>query len=406
MDRTPVVLIASVCTVAIMLGTAFADQPDTPILQIDNVKSDEIELSFTSTTEGTGGHSFDLFRCENDISCTPTFLVNNINSPIVDDTVEGDTIYCYFVEEGHGQNTAISNTICATTPIFQAEPDMTIFTKIAGRDSIIVTWLLPLSEKGNGFDYNYDIERSDDDGQNFILIGQQSRQFERVTVDHDNDYREVYTYLDKDLDAGDIKIYKVTAKTGSGQGQGNIKYISETDPIRVPRDLSGFLIEANGYGIETTTSGTIQPPLMLGWFAWFMPNAFGVDNPIFTSLLNPQGEVFEIDIEPSPIPFYDMDQCQQFLDIKFKRNSNSGQTLEYIVTILENDIPKHQFSDTVQVTAKRVFNNQYYISFDDQLITDFENISVQVDVNSQVGDPRSFELYGVDFFIPEDNGAC
>ncbi len=41
-----------------------------------------------------------------------------------------------------------------------------------------------------------------------------------------------------------------------------------------------------------------------------------------------------------------------------------------------------------------------------QTITDFENITVQVDVDSQVGDPRSFELYSIEFFIPEDNGAC
>ena len=101
-----------------------------------------------------------------------------------------------------------------------------------------------------------------------------------------------------------------------------------------------------------------------------------------------------------------MDQCQQWLDIAFKRNSDSGQRLDYIVTVLENGTARHQFTDTVQVTAKRVFNNQYFIPFEDQLITDFENISVQVDVDSQVGDPRSFELYSVGFFIPEDNGAC
>ncbi len=411
MDRSAlVVVLASVCTVAIMLGSVsvyvFADQPDVPILTITNVGEDEIELTFSSTTSGQGGHSFDLYRCEG-TSCTPTFLVNNVNSPLIDDTVVAETSYCYYVEEGHAQNTAISNTECATTTGFGGgEPDMDIFTKISGRDSITVTWLLPLAEKGNGFIYNYDIERSDDGGQNFVLIGQQTRQFERVTVDHNNEYREVYTYLDKDLNAGDIKIYQVKAKTGQGQGQGQVKYLSQTDPIRVPRDLSGFLLEAGGYGIETDVSGTPQPPLMLGWFLWFMPNAFAIDNPIFTSLFNPQNEVFEIDIEPVPIPFYSMDQCQQWLDIAFKRNSDSGQTLEYTVTVLENDIPQHQFSDTVQITAKRVFNNQYFIPFANQTITDFEGISVQVDVDSQVGDPRSFELHSVEFFIPEDNGAC
>lgn len=411
MDRSALVIVlASVCTVAIMLGSVsvfvFADQPDTPILTITNVGEDEIELTWSSATEGSGGHNFDLYRCEG-LTCTPTFLAGNVNSPTIDDTVVPETSYCYYVEEGHAQNTEISNTECATTTGFGGgEPDMDIFTKRSGKDSITVTWLLPLAEKGNGFIYNYDIERSDDGGQNFVLIGQQTRQFERVTVDHNHEYREVYTYLDKDLDAGDIKVYRVLAKTGQGQGQGQIKYSSTTDPIRVPHDLSGFLIEVQGYGIETEVDGTPQPPLMLGWFLWFMPNAFAIDNPIFTSLFNPQNEVFEIDIEPSPVPFYDADQCQQWLDIAFKRNSDSGQTLEYIVTILENDIPKHQFSDTVQVTAKRVFNNQYFIPMADQTITDFENITVQVDVDSQVGDPRSFELYSVEFFIPEDNGAC
>jgi len=405
-DRHSLVILASVCTVAIV-GVAFADQPDVPLLVIDTVGEDEVIFLFTSSTEGSGGHSFDLYRCLG-LVCTPTIQVaNNISSPYTDEDLTPETDYCWLVEESHGQTTSQSNIVCATTTGFQGgEPDMTIFTKRSGKDSITVTWLLPLTEKGNGFVYNYDIERSDDGGQNFFLIGQQTRQFERVVVDHNNDYREVYTYLDKDLDAGDIKIYKVSAKTGSGQGAGQIKYVSQTDPIRVPHDLTGFLIKANGYGIETQVSGTPQPPLMLGWFLWFMPNAFGIDNPIFTSLLSPQNEVFEIDIVPSPIPFYDADQCQQFLDIAFKRNSDSGQTLEYIITIVDNGTARHQFSDTVQVTAKRVFNNQYYIPFEDQTITDFENITVQVDVDSQVGDPRSFELYSVDFFIPEDNGAC
>ena len=410
--RSLVGVLASVCAVAIMLGTTFvfADQPDIPLLQIDTIGEDEVILLFTSSTEGNGGHSFDLFRCEG-LVCTPTVQVgNNISSPYIDEELTPETDYCWLVEESHAQSSSLSNTVCATTTGFGGgEPDMTIFTKISGRDSITVTWLLPLTEKGNGFVYNYDIERSDDGGQNFILIGQQTRLFERVTVDHNNDYREVYTYLDKELDAGDIKIYKVTAKAGVGQGEGQIKYVSETDPIRVPKDLSGFLLEAQGYGIETTTGGTIQPPLMLGWFLWFMPNVFGdeiVNNPIFTSLLSPTNQVFEIDIEPVPIPFYSMDQCQQWLDIAFKRNSDSGQQLDYIVTILDNGTARHQFSDTVQITAKRVFNNQYFIPFVDQTITDFENISVQVDVDSQVGDPRSFELYNVEFFIPEDNGAC
>lgn len=407
--RSLVGVLASVCAVAIMIGTAFvfADQPDTPLLQIDTIGEDEVIFLFTSSTGSGGGHSFDLLRCEG-LVCTPTIQVgNNISSPYTDEGLTPETDYCWAVEEMHGQTTSLSNIVCATTTGFGGgSPDMTIFTKISGKDSITVTWLLPLTEKGNGFVYNYDIERSDDGGQNFILIGQQLRQFERVTVDHNNDYREVYIYLDKELDAGDIKIYKVTARTGAGQGQGNIKYVSETDPIRVPRDLSGFLLEARGYGIETEVSGTPQIPLMLGSLLWFMPNAFAIDNPIFTSLLSPNNEVFEIDIEPVPIPFYNMDQCQQWLDIAFKRNSDSGQTLEYVVTVLENGTAKHQFSDKVQVTAKRIFNNQYFIPFEDQLITDFENISVQVDVDSQVGDPRSFELYSVEFFIPEDNGAC
>ena len=401
-------ILVSVSLVALILYTpAFADQPDTPLLLIDTVGEDEVIFLFTSSTGGGGGHSFDLYRCLG-LVCTPTIQVgNNISSPYIDEGLTPQTDYCWLVEESHGQTTSISNIVCATTTGFGGgEPDMDIFTKRSGKDSITVTWLLPLAEKGNGFIFNYDIERSDDGGQSFFLIGQQSRQFERVAVDHNNDYREVYTYLDKDLDAGDIKIYKVSAKAGSGQGAGQIKYVSQTDPIRVPHDLTGFLIKANGYGIETQVSGTPQPPLMLGWFLWFMPNAFGIDNPIFTSLLNPQNEVFEIDIVPSPVPFYDADQCQQYLDISFKRNSDSGQTLEYIVTILDNGTARHQFTDTVQVTAKRVFNNQYFIPFEDQTITDFENITVQVDVNSQVGSPRSFELYGIDFFIPEDNGAC
>jgi len=404
---TTLVLLATVCTVGI--GLAFADTPDTPILNITLVKSDEIELTWTSSTGENGGHSFDVFRCEGSLSCTPTLeIASNVNSPFSDQTVEGERDYCYLIEESHGQNAVNSNIECATTPIFQAEPDMTIFAEKIGKNSILVTWLLPLAEKGNGFVFNYDIEKSDDGGQNYILIGQQTRQFTRVPLDHDNDYREVYNFLDEDLNEGDIKIYRVSAKTGGGQGQGegNIKYQSETLPIEIPSTLSGYLIKADGYGIETTTSGNPQPPLMLGWIAWFFPNAFAGGNPIFTSMLDPQNEVFEIDIEPIPIPSYTQQICEQFLDVSFKRSADLGQEIQYTVTILENGTAKHQFADKITDRAKRVFNNQYFIPFEDQVITMFDLLSVQIDVDSEVGDPRAFELHGVDFYVPEDNGAC
>ena len=78
MDRSSLVVFASVCTVAIVLGTTvvFADQPDTPLLQIDTVGEDEVILLFTSSTAGSGGHSFDLYRCEG-LVCTPTVKVGN-----------------------------------------------------------------------------------------------------------------------------------------------------------------------------------------------------------------------------------------------------------------------------------------------------------------------------------------
>lgn len=389
------------------LPNTFADTPDIPQLTVSSIGEDEVELTWTSSTSGSGGHSFDLFRCEG-ISCTPTVQVgNNVDSPYQDQGLTAETDYCWVIEESHGQTTTLSNIVCATTTAFQGgEPDVTIFAVKEGKSSIMVTWLLPITEKGNGFVYFYDILRSDDGGQNYILIGQQTRDVVRTTVDHDNDYREIYNYLDQDLDEGDIKQYKVLVRTSSGGGQGNIKYEVDSNSIEIPFTLSGYLIKSDGYGIETETSGNPQPPLMLGWFAWFMPEVFGVGNPIFTSMFNPQNEVFEIDIEPIPIPTYDQEICEQFLDVGFKRSSDSGQTIRYTITVLENDVPRHQFSDTIQITAKRVFNNQYFIPFNEQVITDFENISIQIDVDSEVGDPRAFELYTVDFYTPEDNGAC
>ena len=400
------IILATVCTVAIG-GVAFAHQPDTPLLQLDTIGQDEATFLFTSSTEGSGGHNFDLLRCVG-ASCTPTVQVgNNVNSPYTDEGLTPETNYCWVVEEAHGQDNIQSNTVCATTTGFGGgEPDVTIFAEREGKSSILVTWLLPLTEKGNGFVFHYDILRSDDGGQNFILIGQQIRDVDREVVDHTNDYRVIYHYLDEDLQGGDEKLYKVLVRTSAGGGQGNIKYEVDSNTIKIPFRYSGYLIKADGYGIETTTSGTTQPPLMLGWIAWIFPNVFGVSNPIFTSMLNPQNEVFEIDIQPITLPSYNDEQCDQILDVQFKRNSDSGQSLEYTVTILQSGNATHQFTDSVHVSAKRVFNVQYFIPYEDQLITQFDQLSVQIDVNAQVGDPRSFELYGVDFYVPEDNGAC
>lgn len=403
-SRTTIVLLAAVCTVAIV-GVAFADTPDTPILNITLIKSDEIELTWTSSTGGQSGHNFDVFRCQG-VTCTPTFqITNNVDSPYSDQTVEGNTDYCYLVEEAHGQQSVNSNIVCAKTPFFKDAPDVEIFAEKVGKNSILVSWLIPLVETGNDFIFNFDVERSDDGGNNFIVIDQLSRQTQKKVIDHRHDYRQIFNYLDENLNEGDIKIYRILAKAGQGQGQ-STKYSFETNPIKIPSTLSGYMIKADGFGIETTTSGNPQPPLMLGWFAWFMPDAFAGGAPIFTSMQSPQNEVFEIDIEPIPVPSYDQEICEQFLDISFKTSADLGQTLQYTTTILENGTAKHQFTDKVTNTAKRVFNNQYFIQFEDQVITMFDLLSVQIDVDSGVGDPRAFELHGVDFYVPEDNEAC
>ncbi len=354
-------------------------------------------MSFSSNTFDSGGHSFELFRCEGS-SCTPIDQVaNNISSPYTDENLTPETDYCWSVEESHGQTTSLSNIVCATTTGFQGGiPEVTIFAEQDGKSAILVTWLLPVTEKGNGFVYFYDILRSDDGGLNYDLIGQQTRNIARQVVDHNNDYREIYHYLDQELDEGDIKQYKVLVRTSSGGGTGNIKYEVDSNSIEIPYTLSAYTLIGDGFGIETISTPPPQAPLMLGWFAWLMPEVFGVDNAIFTSMFNPTGEVFEIDIEPIPIPHYDQDICEQFLDVAFKRSSDGGQSLHYTATILENGVPRHQFDDTIQITAKRIFNNQYFIPFADQVITDFGNLSVQIDVDSGVGDPRSFELYKID----------
>jgi hypothetical protein len=500
-----VFLIMSSMTMAmmIMIGavmfapTALADQPANPILTVSSV-TEFVELTWTSSTGGTGGHSTDVYRCQG-TACVPIDQVgNNVASPFLDATTSPLTDYCYRVEETHASNQALSNLICTTTlapntpptitlfgdnpfdinigdgyseegfsaidledgtitgnvivdtsefvdaegqyniyydvtdsgglsdqeirlvrvcPVgeaphpqngncqaFQSAPEVDIFTEQDGANSIMVTWLLPVAQTNDDFAYFYDVERSDDNGQTWTLIGQQSRNIEAKVIDHTNEYREIYHYLDQDINAGSIYIYKVLSKTGQGQGQGNIKYSTETTPIYIPEDLSGYLIKADGFGIQTTTDPPIQPPLMLGWFSWIMPEAFGYGNPIFTSMFSPTNESFEIQLEPIPLPTYNDDGCEQYLDVAFKRNSDGGQKLVYTVTIFENGVPRHQFSDSVQDTAKRVFNNSYFIDYPDQTIVDFTGLSVQIDVQSLAGDSRAFELYAVDF--PEDNGAC
>ena len=97
-SRSALVALATVCTVAIV-GFAYAHQPDTPLIQVDTVGEDEVTLLFTSSTETSGGHNFDLLRCEG-LVCTPTIQVgNNVASPYADQGLTPETDYCWLFEE-------------------------------------------------------------------------------------------------------------------------------------------------------------------------------------------------------------------------------------------------------------------------------------------------------------------
>lgn len=291
--------------------------------------------------------------------------------------------------------------ICGFEP-----PDVEITSEIEGKGSILVKWLLPISDTNSNFQFNYKIERSFDNGTSWSLIHERDRNFAIRTVDHNNDFREVNFFLDTSVFAGNTYLYRVLSQAGQGGGAGNIKFSTETAPIEIPSRLDGYLLRADGFGVIKNNPRQPQLPFQNFLLGLFLQPVHAVSNAIFVSSSNPQNEVFEIALTPIPTPSFDDDQCVQVLDIRFQRNLDSGQNLTYTVTILENDIVVHQFEKTIHIVAKRIFNDQYFIALEDQVITDFENLEVQVDIVGGSGDPRTFSLYGVDFYIPEDNGAC
>lgn len=271
---------------------------------------------------------------------------------------------------------------------------------------------------------SFDIER--DSGSGFEALQVLGRDVNRIVKNNENG-NNVYEILDADnIQPSTTYTYQVVSK---GQGQGNnvtsppasvttIAYKFDQDNIIKSKgrwiDTPINLLPLNDGDGNPNPNPPPRPIIYMPGFEWPLAQAIMDDStPLITSSLNPQNEAFMIDLQPIPVPVtpFSDDDCIQELRIGTKRDSDSGQDLHYFVSIIENQqVTVHQYDFSANLLAKRVFNDSLVIKIEDQTLTDFDNLEVQIDIRGDFeanpANYRSLSVYYVDFFVPESDSYC
>lgn len=283
-------------------------------------------------------------------------------------------------------------------------PQVDIFAETSGSNAILVTWENP-DDVAEDIVFRYTVSRSLNDDGNFVELFSSLRDLEeRVVLPNGN---EVFFFLDENVSPGNCYVYQVSA--GAIQGNPNPVLSDDTRCIKV-RQQSAITLVSGGNLIVSTTAPTPQPPLFLGFIKFFLPDIFAqAQNPILTTSLNPQAEPWLLALTPIPSPTYSSDSCFQILEILHQSNQDMGQRIGITITIIEGGVPKQQGTIGTSDSTKRLFARDLFIPFPDQTINNFTDLQIQLDFNAESAsapDHRSMSIWEVNFYVPEDNGAC
>ncbi len=412
----------------------YGDPPNSPVLSVGTITDTTIELSWTETS---GNHGHTLFRCDTNPGCDPDEVIsNNANSPFTDTNLEPEKLYRYKVEESHGPNSAISNTVEATTDSSSSSgglcggqtsglgspPKVDIFAEQVDSSSILVTWENP-NDSQDCIIFIYTVYREVNKTDVFVPIFSSLREVEEKTINEETG-QQIFYLLDEDIQPNTFYAYRISA--GNSQGNPNPQLSDDTRPIFIDDFKDYSILQSNGHLILGRNITPVPPIIpIVSWFNWFSPpqiaSAETLTNPIFTTSLNPQTESYILGLEPIPKPEVVSD-CTESLEIEYTKNQEDGQDFNVVVSIFETEIQtddetgveipqeikllRHQktfenFTDSTKIRHKwQVIEPEF------QKIHNYSELEVQLDITGKSGDPRSMSVWEVLFLVPNGVKAC
>ena len=277
-------------------------------------------------------------------------------------------------------------------------PTPKVSSIIIGSNSILIKWVISITEKENYVPYRWILEKSND-LKTWEIIADDNRSTDEKKILETGE--EIHYYIDEKLQGGLVYYYRLTYAEPDGKNQ---QVSSVTEPIEIPIKIrQGYLLKSIGTLIETKAIISPQPVLLQEAKAQ-------VGEPIIITSLNPQGESYLIALSPIPSPTYSNDGCHQVIEIIHNQDQDLGQIIRVTSTVIEDQTPQHQEIIKLVDNNKREFARFMFIDFSDQVIQNYTNLKVQLDFQADFElNPlnwRSINVYEINFYVPEDNGAC
>ena len=224
--------------------------------------------------------------------------------------------------------------------------------------------------------------------------------------------RQFYSGIDSTVAKGSSYTYKIFEVKNSKR---TIEP-SQTQQVTIPANLGYFTNKAVGSVMIPATPLVPfpKPPNPIIYFldeSFFGQQAFAdTIPPLIISTVNPKNEPYQFALEPLPSPS-GSSNCNQLLEIRYMRDQSSGQDLSIYASLFENNIVKNQeLLTNISDSNSRIFQTWMVILPAQQVITDYTNLKVQLDIDSST-DPnpsnwRKLSIYEVNFYLPEGNLGC
>jgi len=386
-----------------------------PVLNsVTAINYNTLQLSWTEPADKSRIISYTIER-NSGSGFVPVVTVGVGTTSILDSGLQGDTLYTYRIKSNAINETSPpSNELSQRTPPEPPKtppPKVEISAENVGK-AILVKWIIPLDETSNSIGYKWVLQRIIDE-KTFTDIANGERNLVDKPLENG---KQIEYYLDKIVSLGVTYSYRIIFSSVDGRDN---TVSDATVSVFIPSE-SSFILKSKGTLLETTR---VITPRNGGITKVVMPtldifnNAFaetGGLSPLITSSVNPKDEPYLFSLSPIPSPVSGH-TCEQALEIIYKRNNgNLGQDLTVFATILEDQtiVRNQHLYDSVEISnsGDHIFNYWWVIPPSEQMIVDFTNLEVQLDIDSSDTinpfDYRSLSIYQVNLYVPESNQVC